>query len=153
MLPLILQFALFLAYVGYIYKRFGVLTSISASTYSLKGNKRYLFLAWLWLTGFLTFFHSLNGWQFLSGAGFIFTGITIEHAKSSSLEDEVHLVGTILAILGIFIGLGTLNIYWPSIIMSAGSAYLWFHEVKNRIWWIECLGYATGVSGLISVVA
>lgn len=129
-----LQILIFIIYVIFIYKKFGVLSSISASTYELKGQNRWWFLAFLWGIGILNLFQGLQGWGFLASAGFIFAGITIDHAEAPAKIP--HKVGTFLAIAASFIGLYVVHgLYWPA--LAFVGFLLCSTQLKNKIWWIE----------------
>lgn len=132
----IVQLLIFTGYTFFIYKRYGVLTSISASTYRLEGNERWYFLAFLWSIGSLNFFQGMEGWGFFAAAGLFFSGITIDHDSSGAHTDKVHAVGTIGAIVAAFTGIWVLHGMWiPTALLALGIAALYKH--KNFIWWIE----------------
>lgn len=141
----ILQLAIFVAYVVFIYYRYGLLTSISASTYKLQGNERWYFLAFLWSIGLLNFFQGMEVWGFWASAGLFFSGITIDHESTGAHTDIVHAVGTIAAIAFTFIGLWVLYGMWiPAVLVAASAAAL--YRTKHFIWWIEiiAMGLAIG---------
>lgn len=136
-----LQLVIITTYVTFIYRRYGVLTSISASTYYLEKNDRYYFLGFLWAISILNLFQGMEEFGFLTACGLIFTGITIDHESSGAHTDRVHQVGTIGAIIAAFSGLYFLYGMWiPTAILLTGVAVL--YRTKNFIWWIEIVAFA-----------
>ena len=137
----LLQILVITIYVAFIYKRYGKLASISASTYYLEGNDRWYFLAFLWSVAFLNLFQGMEVYGFLGAAGLMFTGITIDHESSAAHTDRVHQVGTVGAIIAMFIGLWVIHGMWiPTAVLAISTALLY----KNRyfIWWIEIIAFA-----------
>lgn len=134
----ILQLVISLAYVSFIYKRYGVLTSISASTYSLKGQERWYFLAFLWSIALLNLAHPMGLYGFITTAGLCFTGITIDHEDDIAHSKQVHMVATVGAIICAFLGLVILHsLWWSTISFIIGSIALIKHP--KAIWYIEIL--------------
>lgn len=127
----------FFGYAGWIYRQFGVIKSVSTSTYYLEGNRRYWFwaaLTWLGLTN-LVFVELMEGWAFLATAGIAFAGITIEFRDFGY---GLHTGGTAASIIGTFVGIIIyVGIWLPSIILVAGIGVIWFLGGVNRIWWLE----------------
>lgn len=138
----ILQAVIFTAYIIYIKKRFGKLTSISASTYSFKGQDKYWFLAFLWSLAIINLFQGLGVWGVLTSAGLIFTGITTNHADGFKADNTLH---TIAAIGSIAVGaLGMFFLYgmiFPAVtILIAGLTLM---KNKYFIWDIEVISFYT----------
>lgn len=131
---MIVSLALFFAYVGYVWIRFGVLTSISASSYELEGNERYLFSGWLIALALSVWFLQAGLAGHLMAIGFCVAGMSIDHRKSDRLEDEFHTGGTLLAMLGGFIAAGWI----ASGVFLAGALILKLTTDK-WIWWAEIL--------------
>lgn len=130
------QLLVIVAYVGYIYKKYGVLTSISASSYMT----RYWFYLWLLVLGGLNLAQGMGGWGFGTTAGLAFAGITIDHESSGAHQDKVHYAGTVLAIISAFVGLIVLHGMWlPTVILLGGVALL--YKDKNFIWKIELVAF------------
>lgn len=136
-----IQLMIIVTYVTFIYRRYGLLTSISASTYYLEGNDRWYFLGFLWTIGLLNFFQGMEIYGFLTGAGLFFTGITINHESSKVHTDRVHQIGTVGAIIAAFTGLIVLYGMWiPTAILAICTALL--YRNKYFIWWVECIAFA-----------
>lgn len=134
------QLIIFTAYTLFIYKRYGILTSISASTYELEGNERWYFLAFLWTIGILNFFQGFGVYGFLASAGIFFTGITINHESTGAHTNRVHQVGTVGAIIAAFTGLWVMAGMWlPTVLLAISIALL--YKNKYFIWWIEIIAF------------
>lgn len=141
---------LFSAYVAYIWKKFGMLSSISFSSYMLTGKKRYIFTFWLWSLAIITYFQGLELWGDVMMVGFIIAGITLDHRKSPDLEDELHTIGTAIAIVSGFLGLHVLHDIWkPTAIMAFGSCLSFFAFPRKWIWCVEILAMITIGIGLL----
>lgn len=134
-----LQFLIFTAYVLFIYKRYGVLSSISASSYRLQGKSRWLFFGWLASLGILNFFQGLGGWGFGAGAFLAFAGITIDHADSGAHQNIVHAVGTVGAIILAYTGLILQGVWIPAFLFAIAAFLL--RKQDNAIWWIEVAAF------------
>lgn len=136
------QAVIFTAYLFFIKRRYGKLTSISASTYSLKGNERWYFLLFLWSLAILNVFQGLSVWGFLTSAGLLFTGITINHDGDFKPENTLHTIAAIasiaIAALGMFFLHGML---FPAVVLTICTLTLF----KNRtfIWDIEVIAFYT----------
>jgi hypothetical protein len=140
----LLQLIIFAGYVWFIYRRYGVLTSISASSYALPQNEQWKFAAFLAAIGLLNVFQEMEMYGALTMAGLWFTGITLRHASSRSYTNIVHTVGTIGAIVATFIGLFVLHGMWlPSAIVLVAVAR--FYKHKNFIWWIEIIAMLSAI--------
>lgn len=132
----LLQLMIFISYVQYIKNKYGVLTSISASTYSLKGQKRWYFLGFLWSIALLNLFQGMEVYGFVTTVGLCFSGITIDHESDAAHADKVHTAGTVIAIISAFIGLGILHGSWEyGIIFMIFTFFMIEHE--KGIWYIE----------------
>lgn len=128
-------------YVAFIYIKFGVLTSISASTYYLEGNQKWLFLGWLWPIAFLNFFQGLGAFGFIAGAGIAFTGITVYHSEDRAKSHIIHLVATLLGIVASFGGLWFhWDMWWPAALFAV--TLIPTYKKKNFIWIAECIAFA-----------
>jgi len=133
-----LQLVIIVIYVSFIYRRYGVIGSISTSSYKLKGQERWYFTAFLWGIAILNLFQGLGLYGVITTAGLIFSGITIEHRRFGGRQ--FHYVGTIIAILAAFSGLFFLYGMWiPTVALLVGIALLYKNE--NFIWWIEIVAF------------
>lgn len=129
--------AVFYGYVYFIYKRYGVLPSISTSSYKLKGQQRWLFFAFLTVIGLLNL-PQLGIWSFLSSAGLMFSGITIDHRSKAANTKQVHFVGTVGAILFAYFGLFLLyGMVWPIAVFAVSCLFIWRFAGRKFIWYAE----------------
>lgn len=135
-----LQLLLITLYVTFIYRRYGVLTSISASTYHLGKVERSLFYFWLVGLAGLNLAQGMEIWGIITAIGLCFSGVTLDHAEPYGNADKVHLVGTVAAIIAAFSGLFFLYGMWiPTVLLLVGIALL--YKNKNFIWWIELVAF------------
>ena len=99
MIALLIQFTVFLSYVGYIYSKFGILDSISESWYRLEiYNQSYLFTLFCFAVGILMLFHGDNVFYFLACSGLCFTGTASAFKDKGSWTDIIHYTGAVVAI-------------------------------------------------------
>jgi len=136
----ILQAVIFTAYLFFIKRRYGKLTSISASTYYLEKLERWWFLGFLWSLAILNLFQGMEQWGFLTSVGLIFTGLTIDHDGNFKTENTLHTIAAISAIvvgaLGMFFMYGML---FPMV--TIGIATLTLFKNKTFIWDIEVIAF------------
>lgn len=140
---------IFILYVVFIVLKFGVLSSISASSYKLEGNWRFLFFLWLAILAIMNLWQGLGVWGGLTSIGFTWAGLTLNHKKSDKLYDEIHTAGTIGAILSALGGLAFLHGIYLPIALSAVGAYLIYKFIFNWIFWTECWLMTTIVMGYL----
>lgn len=129
---MILALLLFAAYVIYVWARFGVLSSISASSYQLQGNERYIFTGWLVALAISMYLLGIGFPGHLMGVGFALAGMSIEHKKSPGLEDEFHTAGTLLVI-----GAGLYAAGWIAAGVFLAGAIALKLLTSRWIWWTE----------------
>lgn len=131
----------------YIYRKHGVLPSISDSYYAFRQN--WFFTIYMCLCG-APLIPSGNGWYFFAGAFLCFVGIAANFKEK--LPGRVH----VYAVAGaIFCGLGGLavdQIYFPLVIVVL-SGLLHVFKVKNATWWVEIICFAAIQSGLWTQIA
>lgn len=141
---------IFLSYPIYVVSRWGVLTSISASSYRLKGNAKALFMGWLVLVGIGSYFLDMGFWSHLMAVGFCISGMSPDHKRRpSSVEDEYHAAGTVLAVVASFVGLFlTYGLWQPAVVFGVGTGVLYFIRT-NWIWWVEVLAMCCIAGGLL----
>lgn len=141
-----LQLIVFSTYIIYIATRFGILESISDSTYYLRGQEKWYFLIFLWSLGVLNLFQGLELYGFLSTAGLFFTGITIKHKSFRAFTRSVHILGAVSAISLAMIGLALIHNMWWIFIPTIMSALVLIRD-KNIIWWIEVVAFISIIIG------
>ena len=124
----------------FIIQRYGILPSISDSTYRLEGQSRWLFLAFLWSVGFLNLFQGLGAWGFWATACLLFAGITIDHREQGANTRVIHIVGATGAIIFSLIGLWVIYEIWFPVVLIGIFTYILYNH-KNFIWWIEIAAF------------
>lgn len=134
----ILQLLILTAYILYLVYEFGVLPSISESTYRFSRQERYWFTFALWAVALLNFFQPLGMFGALASAGLFFTGVTVSFKSKAAHTNIVHYVGAATAIICSFVGLVFLHGLWfvPLIALVFMIPAL-FSE--NKIWWVEII--------------
>lgn len=138
----------FFLYVFIINRRFGKLSSISASSYEWEGNKNAFFTLWLFLIAGLNIAavaDVLMGIGVLSSAGFLFAGVTLDHKNTPGKWP--HTIGTVVAIVSPFVGAFLYyGIKIPGIVYGILCIIFWARD-KRPIWYIENTGaVAVGVT-------
>lgn len=152
----IVQILIFIVYVTFILIKFGLLSSISESWYSLRdiGGVWYSLFTWFcWGIGFTMFFQT-NGVApylfFLSGVGFCSVGVATMFKLNDSIQPYIHFTGALTGIICSLIGLGIERHGWiPLIIFTLSSIILKYITVSNKIWWIEIMAFITIGLGLL----
>lgn len=155
---LIFQIAVFILYVGYVVKYYGILPSISESWYRMRYPA--MFTLFCFALGFPMFFHSREFNQAIAGPGdytflfylsmfLCFTGAATDFKKK--VADKVHFIGAAISIIAAVAGI-TLQyqLYWLPIgwLISLLITILF---AKNRVWWVEIFSFAWIMAGLFKI--
>lgn len=134
----------FCSYIGFIWKKYGVLPSISDSWYHLPDKQKILFTFFCWLFAFSVIFLGNTPLMFFAGSGIIFVGAAA--AFKEQLSRQVHLTGAVVAITAsqlsiyFYYNLLYLNIIFISLSLLFILLNKWIH---NKIWWIEIVAFAS----------
>jgi hypothetical protein len=136
--------SVFISYVGYIWIKYGVQTSISESYYRLPWKKKHLFVLFCWGFAMSAIIASIDitPLMFGAGVGISFVGAAAEFKKR--LSRTVHYVGAIGGIafsqLAILLGFDMLIL---NIIFLSSTALLLAMRsiVNNYFWWIEIIAF------------
>lgn len=135
----IMMTLIFLSYVGMIWYRFGVLTSISESYYKLPKKQQVLFTLFCWGFAIPAMILGDSVLMFLAGSAICFVG-----AASAFKMKQVYYVHAIGAVLGMTLGLVYLlfdeDQYW--IATSMVILVLTLTKSKNFLWWTEIVTFA-----------
>jgi len=155
---LLISILSFFSYVVYIWIKYGIHTSISASWYSLKEKQKWLFTAWTW--GFalpLTIAAMLvgGGWfAFFGGAFISIVGAAPRNWDGANrflenlfgLREGEKRVHKFFAYAGVLISQVSLAIefeaYLANIIFVVLSSILLL-STNKAIWWIEKIAYTS----------
>lgn len=148
------QLLVFVLYVGYIYRKFGVLTSISASFYKLQpSGKAGLFTLFCFLLGFPMFMYATTA----PGAFFLsmmlcFTGAATDYEEKTT--NIVHFTGAAFGIIGAVIGISIQfwPFYWLFFILGWRIAYIWMSHTPEReekvVWYTEVYAFIVIIASL-----
>jgi hypothetical protein len=149
---LLLSMLVFGGYCFYVYKKFGVLTSISESYYQLPENLKWLFTLVTWGYSIPLMIVGSTGLAFFAGAFVCFVGAAPGFKTSlPDLENKVHVIG---ATGGICLAMAfiwfNLHLYPVPIIMILFTLYATskWNKIPNHTWWIEVLAFVLMVFSL-----
>jgi len=145
---LIIQFIVFVLYVGSITTVYGVLPSISDSWYSLPQRYKPLFTFFTWGIGIPMFFYG-SGAMFLSGIGLVFVGTATQFRMTEAYTKYIHFAGAALGIILPLLDLVIVFGVWiPIIIQSIGTLLIVQSKVSNKLWWVEVLAFISIMIGI-----
>jgi len=157
------QVLVFVTYVSFIWKRFGVLNSISESYYVLSSDSKLLSLNGMFtifciLISFPFFFHSrefhpeLATEQDLTFLFFLpmllsFTGVAADFKRE--ISNVIHFAAVSVAVISAFAGLWLqYSINFPAIACILVTVLILLFG-KHKIWWIEINCFSWIMLGLI----
>ena len=152
LIVLISQFLIFYGYVFYVYKKFGILSSISDSYYSLPDTQKLLFPMFTWALGitlFLIGYETHLYWYFISAALISLVGVASQF-KLDTFVNDIHLISAATSIICTMVGLMIQHVYFPMPIAVLLILYLYLKNIPNHIWWIEVVSYTLIIAGFIS---
>jgi len=137
------QLLLAAGYCLFIFKKYGVLNSISASYYKrLEDNNSRDFVIFCWGLGLPMFLYQ-PVWQaqlcFML-AGFLLCIVGIASHYKEKFVDKIHNVGSFGAIVLGFAGIVFQDHLWsiPTVVLFLVSCLLIIKKrVSNRTWWVE----------------
>lgn len=149
-LLLLTQIFVFLWYVSFIIRNFGILPSISDSWYHLPNRQKLYFTLFAWgLSVPMLLYGDL--WFFLSGVGFGFVGAATQFKLDDKFTPIFHFAGASLGIFSALAGIGYVYQDWtPMVLFLLFSVVMIIFNLKKIIWWIEILAFAMVVMGLIN---
>jgi hypothetical protein len=137
---------IFFAYLFIVYKRFGILPSISSSYYKLKHKAVFTFF--IWSIAIPMIIIGSSPLMFWAGAFMAFVGAS--PAFKHELEGKVHIVGAVGGIVLGFLSMWIeVHLYYLPIIMAVSTLYMTLKPIKNHTWWIEVLAYLLIIVGLV----
>ena len=133
----------FFSYVGYIWAKYGVQTSISQSYYVLPEKLRPLMTFFCWGFALPAIILGSSGVMFLAGAGICFVGAAA--AFQEEMTHEVHMIGAGVGVLASQLAIIFQYGMWPITAVFAGisiSLLLFAKQIKEKqIWWIEIAAF------------
>ena len=151
MVATLIQFLVFVTYITFIIRKFGVLPSISESWYALEEEENPLFTVFCWGIGIPMFFQS-NGTSelfMLSGIGLALVGTAVRF--KAAYNCKVHYAGAAAGIGGALLGLLIESGMWqPIAAFALMTAFIFFYKkIVEKIWWIEVSAFLTIITGLM----
>jgi len=148
MVSIIISIVAFTVYVGAIWYKFGVLSSISESYYHLKGLQKSFFMLAMFSTGIPITIYAETGLLFFAGAFITFVGAS--PAFKEGTEGKVHVIGATGGILfGMMSMLFDYSLWEIPALFVFLALVITLLELKNRTWWIEILAFIAILTGLI----
>jgi hypothetical protein len=152
LLVAIIDFAI---YVSYIWGKYGVQPSISASFYDLPERYNIYFRFYIFILS-LAVITSGFGWKtplfFISGTLLSMVGIFPDLFKNKT-KHILHLIGAIGGITVAIIGLSTLNltigVIAATTIVSMSILFRILLGKEDILWWIEIISFSTIIFALL----
>ena len=153
----------FFGYLAYVWIKYGIRDSVSATWYDLKDPEKILFTLMCWSIAFpflifagiqIEHTHSIGMiLAFLGGVGIVFTGAAPNYrfkVGSSKTEYHVHTIGSmggiIAAIVSLWVAFG---LWWLTAAMAAFYGLTYVIKIKNATTWVEV---AAAVAIIISMI-
>ena len=92
--------------------------------------------------------------MFVSGIGLCFVGAATQFKMKESYTRLIHFAGAAVGIVTpLLYFLLSFNIGLPFAVQLVGSLIIWnSNEFKNKLWWVEILGFLMVVYGIYSVL-
>lgn len=151
---MLIQITVFVAYILFIMKKYGVQKSISHSWYKL-GSHWYLFTLLTWGLGLPLIWMDKSDLLSVSGILMCLVGI----AGAIKMDDVIHIIhytASACAIIFCFVYLSVHVSIWPVIVMAAFILFILIRKAafseltpfKNPIWWIEIVAFSLIMIGL-----
>lgn len=133
----------FISYVSFIWLKYGVQESISASYYALPKQYNFLFTLFCWGFAIPAIIASIDvtPLMFFAGAGICFVGVAaqINDKWVNKIHSTAAILGVLFSQLAIIFGYHMLLVSGISISIIALLKLL---KIKNQIWWIELVAFS-----------
>ena len=134
----------FLAYVSFIWSKYGVQKSISESYYVLPKKQNWLFVAFTWLFAFPAMILGNSLLMLFAGGGIVFVGAAA--AMHTFPTRAVHLTGAIGGmILGCLAMILQFHMWWLVVGVAVAILISALLDKKHLMWWAE-LAIFTAIS-------
>ena len=135
----------FIAYVTYIWLKFGILPSISDSSY--KTNSPFLFAIFIWGTAIPLMIVGNTALMFLSGSSLAFVGASPWFRKLS--EGKVHVAGVMISIISGAISMWIdFGLWYLTVIIVVSYVITLLIKMKYETWWAEIMYFIIIIIGL-----
>lgn len=139
---LIYSLIAFISYIAFIWIKFGVLSAISDSYYSLSNASKSMFTFFIWSVSIPMIIVGVSetGLMFFAGAFLSFVGAA--PAFKEELEGKVHVAGAISGIgFGVLAMIFVFQHYVLASILVVFIILVNLLKMKNKTWWIEVLAF------------
>lgn len=151
---MLIQITVFVTYILFIMKRYGIQKSISHSWYKL-GSHWYLFTLLTWGLGLPLIWMDKSPLLSASGVLMCFTGVA-GAIKMDKVIHIIHYTASACAIIFCFVYISVNVSVLPVIVMASFILFLLIRKAafseltpfKNTIWWIEVLAFTLIEVGL-----
>lgn len=144
----------FFGYVAFIWKRYGILPSISESWYRLPDKDKILFTLFCWGFAFPAIILGDNVLMFLAGTGISFVGAAAQFKQT--MTRTVHIIGAFTGVLfsqlAIYFDYNLFYINLIFISLALSIFLLRKTKIKNYIWWIEITAFTSIIVALAIVL-
>lgn len=150
---LLFQIFVFIAYVSFVVSSYGVLPSISDSWYSLPIGRKGLFTFFTWGIGIPMLLYGTLP-MFVSGIGLCFVGAATQFKMKESYTRLIHFAGASVGIVTplLYFYLSYNNPLPFAIQVGSTIIIMGTEGIKNKLWWIEIVGFLMVVYGIYSVL-
>ena len=145
----ILMVTVFLAYVTFIWSKYGIQKSISESYYVLPENLNWLFVGFCWLFAFPAMILGSSYLMTLAGAGIVFVGAAA--AMHTFPTRGVHLTGAVGGmILGCLAMIFQYHMWYMVVGVAIAILLALLFDKKHLMWWAE-LAIFTAISIVLGI--
>lgn len=145
-----LMVTVFVAYVMFIWMKYGKQTSISESYYTLQKEKKgFLFVLFTWLFAFPAMILGNSYWMFFAGGGIVWVGGNAAMHKNPTRT--IHLVAAIGGmILGCFAMIFQYHMWYIVVGAAMLSLLALLLDKKYYMWWSELIIF-TAISIVLGI--
>ncbi len=140
----ILMLVVFVGYVSFIWIKYGIQKSISASYYVLPKDSNFIFTLFCWGFAFPAIILGNTPLMFFAGAGIVFVGAAA--AFREKMTYQVHMVGAFVGVILSQISIAVdFGMWWVNLAFVIPSMIiLLLHKyIFSYYWWIELLAFGT----------
>lgn len=132
--------AVFISYVSFIWIKYGIQESISASYYVLPRKLNLLFTLFCWGFAIPAMIIGNTALMFLAGAGIAFVGAAAQ--TKFKMTRTVHLIGAISGILLSQVAtIVDYKMWYLSVIYLIIGLPILFLDKKHNVWWLEIMAF------------
>jgi len=144
-----LMVTVFLAYVTFIWSKYGIQKSISESYYMLPKKWNWLFVAFCWLFAFPAMILGGSYWMLFAGGGIVFVGAAA--AMHTFPTRAVHLAGAIGGmILACLAMIFQYHMWYIVPIVGVLALLALLLDKKHAMWWTELIVF-TAISIVLGI--